>query len=203
MSAFGVLTTSTTVETNFNSPHHTVLKGLSTHMRNLQGIINPGGTSDDDATTRCPVCLGWGHLDDTCPQRVCEYCEAVEAHSSHACPDKPKCATCKRIGHSAESCTPELASAVNIVCKLCHGTGHIADQCSTWFRRYRVESDENVVPLANWRLTISCYNCGSKQHFGGDCPKFPKLQRGPFSAEYVNKFIEQSVYTTELKTSLS
>ncbi|KKY20266.1 putative zinc finger cchc-type protein [Diplodia seriata] len=60
--------------------------------------------------------------------------------------------------------------------------------------RYFGKHEDGLVPNLNKvaRMTVSCYQCGSRQHWGDDCPMRPRkvtLKSNIFSAKEANKYL--------------
>ncbi len=121
----------------------------------------------------CIICRGKGHMASVCPRLTCHGCGAYNHHPARACPTLRRCQKCRERGHSKADCTSKLAcsaKADGITCDLCQDQGHNEEQCSKLWRTF----DSDAGPKVKVKhLSVFCYQCGKRGHYGGDCPKGP------------------------------
>ncbi|KAB2572207.1 Protein AIR1 [Lasiodiplodia theobromae] len=145
-----------------------------------------------DGLVRCLTCAQKGHMKESCPSRTCQHCQAVDQHFTKNCPTIAKCAKCRERGHSKESCPSKLArsSADGFSCDLCNEKGHPEEECAHLWSSFDPDKIPNLNKVA--RMTVSCYQCGSQQHWGDDCPMRPRkvtVKSNLFSAKEANKYL--------------
>ncbi|KAL1648493.1 hypothetical protein SLS58_002248 [Diplodia intermedia] len=120
------------------------------------------------------------------------HCQAFDQHFTGDCPTAAKCTKCRERGHSKEDCPSKLArsSADGFLCDLCNEKGHPEEECTLLWRSFNPDKIPNLNKVA--RMTVSCYQCGSRQHWGDDCPMRPRkvtLKSNIFSAKEANKYL--------------
>ncbi|KAB8342888.1 hypothetical protein FH972_022485 [Carpinus fangiana] len=198
-----------------DGPPPVMLSDLSPSAQALQ--LRYWGISSPTALAVCDICSVPGHTSATCEKRRCIHCSAdatgPTGHFSSACPKINRCQRCKELGHSASSCPSKLAAAEgdgpsNISCVLCGDSAHEIKDCQWLWRTYRplppangtypYQHEPGAVPLQGPQQTVkvalhrSCYNCGSQEHFGDDCPSRDSAKRplrsDMFSASWSNQF---------------
>lgn len=148
------------------------------------------GKERDSDLARCSMCSRDGHTANACPSRTCKHCSAVNEHFSSACPSVLKCQKCKERGHNISECTSKLSRSLadGFICDICSGP-HVEEKCSWVWRSFK--PDESKIRKAD-RLIVSCYECGSSQHWGDDCLTRPKKKTSncdTFSARFANQFV--------------
>ena len=120
---------------------------------------------DMTSPARCLTCLAAGHSTETCPERICLHCSAVDEHTTRMCPTKLRCSRCREPGHSARSCRSN-SKITSIPCDICSNPFHTEDSCPQRF----FASSSAPPPTLPAKLWISCCICASKTHLVGDCP---------------------------------
>lgn len=147
---------------------------------------------------RCLSCGGEGHVQVGCPSRSCSHCGAWDDHFSSACPSFLKCGHCRRRGHSSLHCKNRASEAggVNDPCDTCHGANHIEEECPQLWRSFRIENMNGLNKIPQQQMLVSCYNCGSRAHWGNDCPTLPDFLKSMlgtneiWSSKYASQFAE-------------
>jgi hypothetical protein len=178
------------VDISATTTARSTLADLTTHERELQQRY--WGLILDSDLARCPTCRLEGHMTETCPSRTCKHCHAFGKHFSSACPVAPrKCSKCGEKGHSLDACPSKLRRTdAELECDLCSKPGHMEDHCPSIWRTFDPDKIQNVRKIAS--LIVSCYECGSKQHWGCDCPGRPRnvtLFSEIFSAREANRYL--------------
>ncbi|KAF2436601.1 hypothetical protein EJ08DRAFT_691762 [Tothia fuscella] len=170
-------------------PSRSTLGHLSPNERELQHRY--WGRWHDAEPTRCPTCSQDGHMSETCPLRTCSNCNEFDKHFTSACPRAQKCSRCGEKNHNVGSCTSKLKLIGDeLECDLCSGTGHTGDECSHLYITYHPDRLEVLQKVAS--MSRACYQCGSKLHWGDDCPLAPrstKLFTNIFSSKEANRYL--------------
>lgn len=110
---------------------------------------------------RCLHCQSEGHIDDSCPDKICPHCGVFGKHKAVLCPSFRRCEVCRERGH--ERC--DGMKNTTIPCDLCHQPGHAEIDCAT--KHY---PDPQLIKADKLELWISCSSCASRSHLVGDCP---------------------------------
>lgn len=100
--------------------------------------------------------------------KVCFICGS-QNHTSKLCHQK-YCTNCFSFGHFQKNCNSKNR------CSICGIVGHIDDKCTFHWRKYStitnpndlILNDESNLLNGNGKVNnnISCFNCGSRGHFG-------------------------------------
>ena len=112
----------------------------------------------------CLSCHGEGHLDSVCPATFCANCGDQTKHQSRICPKLGTCARCGEIGHRDRSCPSKVRNPDIEPCRICHSAGHVDVSCVERFFCAR-----SAIAPAEVKFWITCAQCGSNDHFAGDC----------------------------------
>ncbi|KXL43167.1 hypothetical protein M433DRAFT_150347 [Acidomyces richmondensis BFW] len=155
------------------------------------------GLIDGCTYVRCLICGREGHMQDTCPERICAHCGVANVHFSSACPKFRKCRLCRRRGHLARECrNPSVqGGGPGDPCDVCGEIGHIEEECSDLWRFYQIQ-DKDIVKAKT--MITACYNCGRMDHWGDDCPKLPSFLKDvrsnnrTWSKKHADRFLEKS-----------
>jgi hypothetical protein len=150
------------------------------------------GLTSDEELVRCSTCRIEGHMSETCPSLTCKNCNVFGEHFSSACPVAPaKCSKCGERGHSLGACPSKLKrTTAELECELCSEAGHVEDHCPFIWRTYHPEQIQNLRKITS--MLMHCYGCGSKQHWGLDCPMRPQYLASfsnIFSAKEANRYL--------------
>lgn len=137
-------------------------------------------------------------MDETCPEKTCRHCGAIDQHFDQSCPQNMKCGKCQERGHIETECPAKLkrtAADGFVDCDICGRDGHQEDQCPNHFiLMFKPPTQPKKVAA----FSVCCYVCASPQHYGDDCPDRDKTgrKRAPledsmhvFSAAFANKFL--------------
>ncbi len=126
--------------------------------------------------------------------RICLHCNQLTTHMPSACPIHIKCSRCRKRGHTSTACKAPYsvpAGGPDDPCDHCGGFGHVEEMCSWLWRTFNPTS-ENVEKMPREAMFVSCFNCGSKRHWGNDCPSLPREKwesDSVWSESYAKKFI--------------
>jgi len=182
------------------------LKHISNNEREFQ--TRYWGIASDDDLVRCSMCSTEGHMIDNCPSRVCKHCGVSWSHFSGACPSMQhlrKCCKCRERGHTIEQCTSKLFRSVGdgFSCDICTGN-HVEEECSWIWRTFKPDEAKGLRKVDN--LIISCYECGSSQHWGDDClsrERSKPIHCNTFSSSFANLFSRTPVTRANAKDGIS
>ena len=153
--------------------------------------------TDPVAYVHCLSCGEKGHMEMECPLRTCSHCGAVDEHFATACPTFHKCGRCRQRGHTSPRCKnfSAITRGIDDPCDVCGRIGHIEEQCAA-IGRTSIPKLTEVVKVPEHEMRKGCYNCGSRVHFGDDCPRLPNFIReqqgyhGLWSMNNAKQFIE-------------
>lgn len=120
------------------------------------------------AGPRCLACADTDHNTLNCPALSCTLCGVSSNHSKFTCPRNQRCGKCRQKGHSAKEC-PEKLLASNTErgqCDICTSPDHSEADCHYIWRSF-LPKPEEIRTVSG--ISIYCYACGSKGHYGPDC----------------------------------
>ncbi|KAJ3383936.1 hypothetical protein HDU92_003880 [Lobulomyces angularis] len=139
---------------------------------------------DKSTLIKCKFCMKAGHILRDCPSVIipCNVCR--KDHDPAKCSLGEVCFRCGNIGHMNGNCTSVETSRF---CEFCRSTSHKTFECCWVWRQYNFDPD--VVKITKKPL-ISCYNCGSRKHFGDECEIYFRNSRSwkssAFNADAMN-----------------
>ena len=127
----------------------------------------------------CDNCHKRGHKRANCKVVICHKCGKVGDHYETHCPTTLICLRCGEKGHYVLECKSKTRKRQ--YCRTCDTFQHGDENCPTIWRSYITnpqsramdeQGESSVLPV------ICCYNCGSKVHYGDECPE-PRSSRVP------------------------
>ncbi|KAI5304611.1 hypothetical protein KEM56_006260 [Ascosphaera pollenicola] len=127
---------------------------------------------------RCIECFQEGHLAEICPNKVCQHCNAWEAHDSRFCPLVRRCQHCRAKGHEREGCLASRRSCHDVPCDLCGSKLHFETECDSLWRSTLPKTS---MPPAQIKISVSCAYCAGSGHLFGDCPERHESAQDGFS----------------------
>lgn len=174
---------------NLSGPCRLYISDLTEAERQTQNFYWNADSSND--SVHCMICSLEGHMEESCPSRVCRHCKAQDIHFAAACPLVVKCRKCREPGHSEATCSSMLirSAADGFFCDYCKKKGHPEDKCWRVWSTYVPE--DIVEPKKIATLNVSCYYCGAADHFGDDCPLDRRRKVGDrraFSAKEAERY---------------
>lgn len=145
--------------------------------------VNRYYTSDKNII--CRNCDNRGHLSKNCsvPRKVRTCCLCgTSGHLQNTCPAR-LCSNCFMPGHFFKDCIEKAHWKKK--CHRCSVTGHYADACPEIWRQYHLTVEEGPIRKprsgSGNKAEVYCYNCSMKGHFGHECAQ-RRMFQGSFPA---------------------
>jgi hypothetical protein len=154
--------------------------------------------SNLDVLIYCLCCGLRGHISASCPERICEHCEAVDQHASSACPHARKCSRCREIGHDSSTCNNATYRGP-ITCDICRREGHVEEECARLWCSQVLPDYQSARKIDEDLMRVGCYRCGETGHWGDDCSMYHRSAytssqlnlNDTWSAKHANHFISR------------
>ena len=133
------------------------------------GVTGPDDDNQQSLGPICDNCHERGHRRAQCKVVICHKCGKVGDHYETQCPSTLVCLRCGEKGHYVLECKSKVRKRQ--YCRNCDTFQHGDEDCPSIWRSYLTKrtanDDQESLVLPN----ISCYNCGSDEHFGDECNK--------------------------------
>ncbi|KAM7542009.1 hypothetical protein Aperf_G00000017759 [Anoplocephala perfoliata] len=141
----------------------------------------------------CERCYGKGHYEWGCTRSglFCVLC-AKEGHLQSSCPLRI-CPLCLRRGHDLPC--PNKYKIYKTICSRCKQKGHESNRCPDIWRQYRFSTKPGPpVKYENYqKQTKTCFNCGERGHLGHECSR-SSVYGQPLLSQTVTEFDKHDVY---------
>ncbi|KAJ3308095.1 hypothetical protein HDV04_000832 [Boothiomyces sp. JEL0838] len=138
-------------------------KKINEFLGTAQEVVQPRYFDpDQEEQIICRFCRKPGHTFKSCKEKEtrCYLCKSD--HDPVKCPLADICFHCFYRGHCRQDCKDRRSK----YCEYCRKSGHSTMECEKTWRQYIYNTKDPQGPI-----TVSCYNCGSEDHFGDYCQR--------------------------------
>ncbi|KAI5965471.1 FRE8 [Candida theae] len=133
------------------------------------GVTDPDNENQQTLGPICDNCHERGHRRAQCKVVICHKCGKVGDHYESQCPTTLVCLRCGEKGHYVSQCKSKIRKKQ--YCRNCDTFQHGDEDCPSIWRSYLTKRTANEDQESLVLPNISCYNCGSDEHFGDECNK--------------------------------